>query len=45
MLYKITWDTISIPGFNKTVTEDEVVPFVKALSDLGFTAEVTIVEE
>lgn len=45
MRYKVTWDTISLDGLNKTVSEDEVLPFVKALADLGFTAEVTIVQE
>lgn len=45
MLYKVTWDVNIVKGVNKTMPEEEVLPFVKSLSDLGFTPEVTIVKE
>lgn len=45
MLYKVTFDTPTIAGINKTMPEEEVLPFVKAISDLGFTPEVTLVKE
>ena len=45
MLYKVTWDMNIVKGVNKTMPEEEVLPFVKSLADLGFTSEVTIATE
>lgn len=44
MLYKVVWDVNIVKGVNKTLPEEEVLPFVKALTDLGFTPEVIIVD-